>query len=84
MRWTEAHGGRLYRDPELDALEPLCATANQNIAAALHAYEQAHDLVRENRARVSHRVIGAAGCAGRVSSNTPLRAATAAQTTGSF
>ena len=40
----------IYQDPELNDLEQRCASANQNIAAALHAYEQAHDLVRENRA----------------------------------
>ena len=34
----------------MNDLEQRCATANQDIAAALHAYEQAHDLVRENRA----------------------------------
>ena len=39
----------IYRDPQLNDLEQRCATANQSIAAALHAYEQAHDLVRENR-----------------------------------
>ena len=40
----------VYQDPELNDLEQRCASANQNIAAALHAYEQAHDLVRVNRA----------------------------------
>ena len=40
----------IYQNPELNDLEQRCASANQNIAAALHAYEQAHDLVRENRA----------------------------------
>jgi NodT family efflux transporter outer membrane factor (OMF) lipoprotein len=40
----------IYQDSELNDLEQRCATANQSIAAALHAYEQAHDLVRENRA----------------------------------
>ena len=40
----------IYQNPELNDLEQRCATANQDIAAALHAYEQAHDLVRENRA----------------------------------
>jgi outer membrane protein TolC len=39
----------IYQDAELNSLEQRCATANQNIVAALHAYEQAHDLVRENR-----------------------------------
>src|ERR1700712_5217547 len=36
----------LYHDTELNGLETKCATANLNIEAALHAYEQAHDLVR--------------------------------------
>jgi NodT family efflux transporter outer membrane factor (OMF) lipoprotein len=40
----------IYQNAELNDLEQRCATANQDIAAALHAYEQAHDLVRENRA----------------------------------
>ena len=39
-----------YQDAELNDLEQRCATANQSIEAALHAYEQAHDLVRENKA----------------------------------
>jgi len=39
-----------YQDAELNDLEQHCATANQSIEAALHAYEQAHDLVRENKA----------------------------------
>src|ERR1700753_3942892 len=38
----------IYQDNELNDLEQRCATANQNIAAALQAYDQAHDLVREN------------------------------------
>ena len=38
-----------YQDAELNDLEQRCATANQSIEAALHAYEQAHDLVRENK-----------------------------------
>ena len=40
----------IYQDSELNDLEQRCTNANQNIAAALHAYEQAHDLVRENHA----------------------------------
>ena len=39
----------VYGNAELNDLEQRCASANQSIAAALHAYEQAHDLVRENR-----------------------------------
>ena len=52
----------IYQDAELNDLEQRCASANQNIAAALHAYEQAHDLVRENRASLYpdglHRRVG--------------------------
>ena len=40
----------VYQNPELNDLEIRCANANQNIAAALHAYQQAHDLVREAHA----------------------------------
>ena len=42
--WTVDH------NPQLNDLEQRCANANQNIAAALHAYEQAHNLVHENKA----------------------------------
>ncbi|WP_158821192.1 efflux transporter outer membrane subunit [Granulicella sp. S156] len=41
---------QIYQDAELNDLEQRCAAANQSIEAALHAYEQAHDLVRENKA----------------------------------
>ncbi len=45
----------IYQDPLLNDLEQRCATANQSIAAALHAYEQAHDLVRcESCCALSH------------------------------
>ncbi len=40
----------IYNDAMLNDLEQQCAKSNQDIAAALHAYEQAHDLVRESRA----------------------------------
>jgi NodT family efflux transporter outer membrane factor (OMF) lipoprotein len=57
----------------LNDLEQRCATANQNIAAALHAYEQAHDLVRENKASLYPTVsIGAAASRNRISSTRPL------------
>jgi NodT family efflux transporter outer membrane factor (OMF) lipoprotein len=69
----------IYRDPELDDLEQRCATANQSIAAALHAYEQAHDLVRENRSSLYPTVsIGGAASRNRISNTTPLRAPGAA------
>lgn len=65
----------VFQDPELNNLEQRCATANQNIAAALHAYEQAHDLVRENRSSLYPTVsIGAGASRNGASSNAPLRA----------
>jgi NodT family efflux transporter outer membrane factor (OMF) lipoprotein len=63
----------IYQDAELNDLEQRCATANQNIAAALHAYEQAHDLVRENKASLYPTVsIGAAATRNRISNTKPL------------
>lgn len=65
-----------YQDPELNDLEQRCASANQNIAAALHAYEQAHDLVRVNRAALYPTVsIGGSASRNRISNTTPLRPA---------
>jgi NodT family efflux transporter outer membrane factor (OMF) lipoprotein len=65
----------IYHDPQLDDLEQRCAKANQSIAAALHAYEQAHDLVRENHSNLYPTVaIGASAARDRVSANKPLRA----------
>ncbi|MGA1983187.1 MAG: efflux transporter outer membrane subunit [Acidobacteriaceae bacterium] len=70
----------VYQDPELNDLEQRCASANQNIAAALHAYEQAHDLVRVNRAALYPTVsIGGSASRNRISSTTPLKPAGAAQ-----
>jgi NodT family efflux transporter outer membrane factor (OMF) lipoprotein len=64
----------IYGDMELNDLEQRCASANQNIAAALHAYEQAHDLVRENRASLYPTVsIGGLATRDRISNTTPLR-----------
>jgi NodT family efflux transporter outer membrane factor (OMF) lipoprotein len=69
----------IYRDAQLDTLEQQCGTANQNIVAALHAYEQAHDLVRENRASLFPTVsIGGLATRNRISNTTPLRPASAA------
>ena len=66
----------VYQDPELNDLEQRCASANQNIAAALHAYEQAHDLVRVNRATLYPTVsIGGSASRNRISNTTPLRPA---------
>ena len=64
----------VYANPELNDLEQRCASANQSIAAALHAYEQAHDLVRENRSALFPTVsLGASLGRSRVSANKPLR-----------
>ncbi len=66
----------IYQSSELNDFENQCATANQDIVAALHAYEQAHDLVRENRASLFPTVaIGAAASRNRISNTTPLRSA---------
>ena len=63
----------IYQDAELNDLEQRCATANQNIAAALHAYEQAHDLVRENKSSLYPTVsIGAGATRNRISETKPL------------
>jgi NodT family efflux transporter outer membrane factor (OMF) lipoprotein len=68
----------IYADAELSDLEQRCATANQNIAAALHVYEQAHAIVRENRASLFPTVsIGADVSRNRVSPNKPLRSTAA-------
>ena len=63
----------VYGDTELNGLEQRCATANQNIAAALHAYEQAHDLVRENKASLYPTVsLGGSANRNRISETKPL------------
>jgi len=70
----------VYGDPELNDLEQRCATSNQSIAAAMQAYQQAHDLVRESRASLYPTIaIGAAANRNRISSTRPLRPANAAQ-----
>ena len=70
----------VYRDPELSDLERRCGIANQDIAAALHAYEQAHDVVRENRSSLYPTVtIGGTAARNRISSNRPLRPANTPQ-----
>jgi NodT family efflux transporter outer membrane factor (OMF) lipoprotein len=66
----------IYNDPALNSLAQRCASANQNIAAALHAYEQAHDIVRENRANLYPTVsIGGSANRSKLSGNKPLRPA---------
>jgi NodT family efflux transporter outer membrane factor (OMF) lipoprotein len=70
----------LYNDAELNDLEQRCTTANSNIAAALHAYEQAHDVVLENKAALYPSVgIAAFGNRNRISNTKPLRLANQAQ-----
>jgi NodT family efflux transporter outer membrane factor (OMF) lipoprotein len=70
----------LYNDAELNDLEQRCTKANSNIAAALHAYEQTHDVVLENKAALYPTVsIGAFGNRNRVSNTKPLRLANQAQ-----
>jgi len=69
----------IYQDQELNDLEQRCGTANQSIEAALHAYEQAHDLVRVNKSSLYPTVsIGGAATRNRISSNKPLVPATSA------
>jgi NodT family efflux transporter outer membrane factor (OMF) lipoprotein len=66
----------VYNDAELNDLEKKCTAANSNIAAALHAYEQAHDLVLENKADLYPTVsIGGSANRNRVSNTKPLRPA---------
>ena len=68
----------IYDDAELNDLEQRCAAANQNIAAALQVYEQAHAIVRENRASLFPTVsVGADVSRNRVAANKPLRTAAA-------
>jgi NodT family efflux transporter outer membrane factor (OMF) lipoprotein len=67
----------IYGDTELDKLEAQCTASNQEIMAALHAYEQAHDLVREVHASLYPTVgIGASALRNQLSFNEPLRPTT--------
>jgi NodT family efflux transporter outer membrane factor (OMF) lipoprotein len=62
----------IYQSAELNDLERRCANANQSIAAALHAYEQAHDLVRETHASLYPTVsIGAGFSRNSIAANRP-------------
>jgi NodT family efflux transporter outer membrane factor (OMF) lipoprotein len=62
----------VYQSADLNDLEQHCASANQNIAAALHAYEQAHDLVRESHASLYPTVsIGGSATRNGISANAP-------------
>jgi NodT family efflux transporter outer membrane factor (OMF) lipoprotein len=75
----------VYQDNELNNLEQRCATANQNIAAALQAYDQAHDLVRENRSALYPTVsLNPGASRNRISNNAPLRPINTAQTYWDF
>jgi len=63
----------VYGDAELNDLEQRCANANQSIAAALQAYQQAHDIVRENHASLYPTVsIGGSATRNSLSANRPL------------
>ena len=67
----------IYHDAELNTLEQQCTTANQQISAALHAYEQAHDIVREVHASLYPTVsIGGSATRNQLSYNEPLRPTT--------
>ncbi len=62
----------VYQNPELNDLEQRCASANQTIAASLHAYQQAHDLVRETHASLYPTVsIGGSATRNSISANAP-------------
>jgi NodT family efflux transporter outer membrane factor (OMF) lipoprotein len=64
---------QIYQDAELNDLEQRCATANQTIEAALDAYEQAHDLVRENKSSLYPTVsLGGSATTNHLSSTQPL------------
>jgi len=75
----------IYQDNELNNLEQRCAAANQNIAAALQAYEQAHDLVRENKSSLYPTVsVGGSASRNGSSHNAPLTPTNAASTYWDF
>ena len=68
----------VYNDAQLNDLEQRCAAANQQIAAALHAYEQAHDLVRIDRSALFPSLsIGVSGSRNNLAANRPSLSATA-------
>jgi NodT family efflux transporter outer membrane factor (OMF) lipoprotein len=63
----------VYQDATLNDFEQRCAKSNQTIEAALHSYEQAHDIVRENRAALFPTVsIGASASRNLISDTKPL------------
>jgi NodT family efflux transporter outer membrane factor (OMF) lipoprotein len=62
----------VYQDADLNTLEQHCASANQTIAAAVQAYEQAHDLVRETHASLYPTVsLGGSATRNGIAANTP-------------
>jgi len=62
----------IYKDADLNTLEQHCATANQTIAAAVQAYDQAHDLVREAHASLYPTVsLGGSATRNSISANAP-------------
>ncbi|HEY5054853.1 MAG TPA: efflux transporter outer membrane subunit [Acidobacteriaceae bacterium] len=62
----------IYNDAQLNDLEQRCAAANQQIAAALHAYEQAHDIVRINHSALYPSVsIGAGASRDSIAASRP-------------
>jgi NodT family efflux transporter outer membrane factor (OMF) lipoprotein len=70
----------IYNDAQLNDLEVRCAKSNQDIEAALHVYEQAHAIVRENHASLYPTVsIGAGATRNRISDTQPLKPTTASQ-----
>ena len=70
---TAAAWWTIYNDAELNNLVQRCAQANQSIAAALHAYEQAHDEVRVSRSNLYPTIgIGASVTQERISATRPL------------
>jgi NodT family efflux transporter outer membrane factor (OMF) lipoprotein len=68
----------VYNDAQLSDLEQRCAAANQQIAAAFHVYEQAHEVVRIDRSALFPSVsIGASASRNNLSANRPSLSATA-------
>jgi NodT family efflux transporter outer membrane factor (OMF) lipoprotein len=62
----------VYQDPDLNTLEQHCASANQTIAAAAQAYEQAHDLVRDTHASLYPTVsLGGSATRNGIANNAP-------------
>ncbi|MDE1161244.1 MAG: efflux transporter outer membrane subunit [Acidobacteriaceae bacterium] len=70
----------LYHDAELTQLEERCVASNQTLNAALHAYDQAHQLVLANKSSLYPTVsLGGSANRNRISNTRPLRPANASQ-----